>query len=109
MQFQILGPLRVSDGNEREIALGGDKPAALLAMLVLRPNEAVPSDRLIEDLWDGHPPATAAKTLQVHMSRCGVARRSLTSRMRRSLAPPKPREIFDGGAATDSNLPSRCV
>src|SRR4051794_15800372 len=38
-------------------------------MLVLHPNELVPADRLIEDLWDGQPPATAPKTLQVHVSR----------------------------------------
>src|SRR4051794_10941329 len=38
-------------------------------MLVLHPNELVPADRLIEDLWDGQPPPTAAKTLQVHVSR----------------------------------------
>jgi DNA-binding SARP family transcriptional activator len=69
MQFQILGPLRVTDGGEHEVALGGAKPSALLAMLLLRPNEVVSPDRLIEDLWDGQPPATAAKTLQVHISR----------------------------------------
>ena len=67
--FQILGPLRVSDDAEREIAIGGDKPAALLAMLVLRANEVIPSDRLIDDLWSGQAPPTAAKTLQVHISR----------------------------------------
>src|SRR5438552_12945041 len=69
IQFQLLGPLRVVAGDGREIDLGGAKPAALLAMLVLHPNELVPADRLIEDLWDGSPPATAAKTLQVHISR----------------------------------------
>src|SRR4051794_27985703 len=67
--FHILGPFRVTADAGAEIALGGDKPAALLALLVLRPNELVASDRLIEDLWDGQPPATAAKTLQVHVSR----------------------------------------
>jgi DNA-binding SARP family transcriptional activator len=69
IQFQILGPLRVTDGDEREIALGGAKPAAVLAMLVLRAGEVVSPDRLIDDLWDGQPPPTAAKTLQVHISR----------------------------------------
>src|SRR6478735_6029997 len=69
LQFQILGPFTVTGDDARAVELGGAKPAALLAMLVLRPNELVPSDRLIEDLWDGQPPATASKTLQVHMSR----------------------------------------
>src|SRR3954451_21191581 len=67
--FHILGPFRVTADDGGEIPLGGEKPAALLAMLVLRANELIASDRLIEDLWDGQPPATAAKTLQVHISR----------------------------------------
>src|SRR3954451_15268033 len=74
MQFQILGPLRVTTGDESEIAVGWAKPASLLAMLLLRPNEALAAGQLIEDLWDGVPPQTAAKTLQVHVSRL---RRSL--------------------------------
>src|SRR5258705_12719053 len=69
MQFQILGPLRVTDGDDREVVLSGAKPAAVLAMLIVHANELVSSDRLIEDLWDGQPPPTAAKTLQVHVSR----------------------------------------
>jgi DNA-binding SARP family transcriptional activator len=69
MQFQILGPLRVTDDNEREIALGGAKPAAVLAMLLLHPNEVVSAYRLIDDLWEGDLPPTASKTLQVHISR----------------------------------------
>lgn len=74
-QFQILGPLRVISAEGRAIDVGGAKPAAVLAILLLRANELVPTDRLIEDLWDGVPPATAPKTLQVHMSRL---RRALT-------------------------------
>src|SRR3954447_17577667 len=69
MQFDILGPLRVTDGSDHEVAVGGSKRAALLAVLLLRPNEAVSADRLVDDLWDGRPPATAGKTLQVHISR----------------------------------------
>ena len=69
MHFEILGPLRVVADDEQELSLGGEKPATILAVLLLHPNELVTSDRLIEDLWDGQPPATAAKTLQVHMSR----------------------------------------
>src|SRR5260221_4418092 len=55
MHFQILGPVRVTDDHQREVALGGAKPAALLTMLLLRPNELVSSDRLIYDLSDGQP------------------------------------------------------
>jgi DNA-binding SARP family transcriptional activator/predicted ATPase len=68
MDFRILGPLEVLDEG-REVALGGSKPRALLAVLVLHANETLSTDRLIEELWGEHPPATAAKTVQVHVSR----------------------------------------
>src|SRR4051812_43043747 len=69
MDFQILGPLRVIDADDHEVAIGGSKPAAVLALLLLHANEVVSADRLIEELWEGQPPATAAKSLQVHISR----------------------------------------
>ena len=44
-------------------------PRAVLAILLLRANEVVSSDRLVEELWAGAPPASAAKGLHVHVSR----------------------------------------
>jgi DNA-binding SARP family transcriptional activator len=52
----------------RPIDLGG-KPAALLAVLVLHAPHAVTTERLVEALWEGDPPRTARKSLQVHVSR----------------------------------------
>jgi YVTN family beta-propeller protein len=75
MDFRILGPLEVSDEG-RELALGGPKQRALLAILLLHRNEFISSDRLIEALWGAEPPPSAAKTLQVHISRL---RRALES------------------------------
>jgi DNA-binding SARP family transcriptional activator/DNA-binding beta-propeller fold protein YncE len=63
MEFRILGPLEVVDG-ERPIALRKGKECALLAYLLLHANEVVPSERLIDELWGEHPPPTAAKILQ---------------------------------------------
>jgi YVTN family beta-propeller protein len=68
VDFRILGPLEVTDqGREPAIATG--KQRALLAILLLHANEVVSSDRLIEELWGDQPPASAAKSLQVHVSR----------------------------------------
>src|SRR4051812_7452146 len=50
------------------VALGAGKERALLAVLLLQRGEVVSSDRLIDALWGEHPPATAAKSLQVHVS-----------------------------------------
>src|SRR4051812_1747434 len=67
MDFRILGPLEVYDAG-RPLALGAGKQRALLAILLLHPNEVVSADRLIDELWGGRPPGTAAKALQVHVS-----------------------------------------
>jgi YVTN family beta-propeller protein len=69
MLFGLLGPLQVSDDHGRDLPLGGRKQRAVLAILLLRANEVVSTERLIEELWAGEPPATAAKSLQVHISR----------------------------------------
>ena len=67
MEFGILGPLAVWDEGS-ELSLGGAKQRALLAVLVLRANEVVPTARLVDDLWGEEPPATAVKAVQVYVS-----------------------------------------
>jgi predicted ATPase/DNA-binding SARP family transcriptional activator len=69
MRFGILGPLQVIGDDGRELALGGRMPRTVLAILLLRANEVVSSDRLVEELWAGAPPASSAKGLHVHVSR----------------------------------------
>ena len=68
MDYRILGRLEVHDDG-REVALGGEKPRALLAILLLHRNEAVSADRLIDELWGESPPASATRTLQAYVSR----------------------------------------
>ncbi len=68
MDFRILGPLEVSDGD-RQVALGGARQRALLGMLLLHANEVVSSDRLIEELWPGEGLGEGSKALQVAISR----------------------------------------
>jgi DNA-binding SARP family transcriptional activator len=69
MRFGILGPLEVVDDHGHRVGLSARKERALLAILLLHANEVVSADRLVEDLWAGGPPATAAKGLHVHVSR----------------------------------------
>jgi len=68
MDFRILGPLEVSANGER-LELGGPKQRALLAMLLLNAGEVVSSDRLVEALWPGKPPAAARHAVEVNVSR----------------------------------------
>ena len=62
------GPLEVWDEGA-EVSLGGPKPRALLAVLLLHPNEVVPADRLIDELWGEDSPEDAAAALRVNVSR----------------------------------------
>ena len=64
MDFRKLGPLEVCAATG-PLHLGRPKRRALLALLLLHPNEVVTSDRLIEELWGEDPPETATKALQV--------------------------------------------
>jgi DNA-binding SARP family transcriptional activator/DNA-binding beta-propeller fold protein YncE len=67
MDFRVLGPLEVRD-DDRPVELGTGRQRKLLAILLLRANEVVSTDRLIDEVWDGRPPPTAAKALQGHVS-----------------------------------------
>jgi DNA-binding SARP family transcriptional activator len=67
MEFRILGPLEVVDGDSL-VMLGGAKQRALLAILVLNANQVVSSDRLIDELWDEGSPESGRKALQVRVS-----------------------------------------
>jgi DNA-binding SARP family transcriptional activator len=67
VEFGVLGPLEVRDGD-RVIFSGAGKPGALLALLLLHGNEVVSTDRLLDDLWGERPPRTAVKSLQTYVS-----------------------------------------
>ncbi|HEY2437400.1 MAG TPA: BTAD domain-containing putative transcriptional regulator [Solirubrobacteraceae bacterium] len=69
MRFGILGPLTVADDRGREVGVGGPKQQAVLAILLVRPNEVVSQDRLVEELWSGRAPASAVTSLHAHVSR----------------------------------------
>ena len=67
VEFRILGALEVWRDGAR-LALGGPKPRALLAMLLLQRNRIVAANRLVDLLWSDESPETATHSLQVHIS-----------------------------------------
>ena len=67
MEIRILGPLEVRDAGGA-IRLGGPQQRALLALLVIRRGEVVPTDTLVDELWPEDPPAAAVKTVQMYVS-----------------------------------------
>jgi DNA-binding SARP family transcriptional activator len=67
MEFRLLGPLEVRDGDS-PIVLGGLKQQALLVRLLVSPNRAVAVDRLVDDLWGETAPDSATKMVQIFVS-----------------------------------------
>jgi len=67
LEFRMLGPLEVWRGESRVVIAPG-RPRALLGLLVVHLGEVVSVDRLLHELWQGGPPASAAHALQVYVS-----------------------------------------
>ncbi|WP_433223497.1 BTAD domain-containing putative transcriptional regulator [Dactylosporangium sp. CS-047395] len=63
----VLGPLRTTVGGAPADA-GGPRQRAVLARLVAAGGHVVPTDRFIDDLWQGEPPPKALAALQVYIS-----------------------------------------
>jgi DNA-binding SARP family transcriptional activator/ABC-type oligopeptide transport system substrate-binding subunit len=68
VEFLVLGPLEVRDGG-RILPLGGAKQRAALALLLLRHNEVVSRDRLVDGLWGDSPPVSTTDALYAYISR----------------------------------------
>jgi DNA-binding SARP family transcriptional activator/tetratricopeptide (TPR) repeat protein len=68
VEFRILGPLEVRDG-ERVLPLGGARRRAVLALLVLDANRVVSVDRLVDGVWGDAPPSSVLASLQNHLGR----------------------------------------
>jgi WD40 repeat protein/DNA-binding SARP family transcriptional activator len=70
VQFRILGPLTAHRDGE-DLALGGERQRALLAILLVHANETVSTERLIEQLFarSGSGTRTAPNAVHVAVSR----------------------------------------
>jgi DNA-binding SARP family transcriptional activator len=67
MEFRILGPVEASSGGQ-PLQLGGARPRALLAYLLLHTNEIVSAERLLDQLWSD-PPGGGVAVVQTQISR----------------------------------------
>ena len=83
MDFRVLGPFEVLDGDDA-VSVGAFRQRAVLALLTIHAGQALSTDRIIEEIWAGSPPPSALKTLHAYVSR-----------LRRVLHPSKATE---GGA-----------
>jgi len=63
MELRILGPVSAAH-NGVPVSLGGPRQRAALALLILRANTVVSTDRMLDDLYGEDLPAAARKSLQ---------------------------------------------
>ncbi|GGO60751.1 AfsR/SARP family transcriptional regulator [Nonomuraea cavernae] len=68
MEARLLGPLCVSDGG-RTIHVTSGRQRALLAALLVNPNQPLSADHLIEVLWGNRPPENARAALRTYTMR----------------------------------------
>jgi predicted ATPase/DNA-binding SARP family transcriptional activator len=66
--MRVLGPMRAIRAS-RDLPIGGPKQRSVLALLLLEAGRVVPSERLVDELWNGRPPPGAVKTLRSYVSR----------------------------------------
>ncbi|WP_233157981.1 AfsR/SARP family transcriptional regulator [Actinokineospora bangkokensis] len=64
--FRVLGPLEVRVAESSRLSPG--RQEIVLTMLVLEANRVVATNRLIDAIWDGAPPATARAQVQICVS-----------------------------------------
>jgi DNA-binding SARP family transcriptional activator len=73
VQFSLLGPVRAWRGPA-ELDLGPNQQRAVLALLLVRANQLVTTDDLIELLWEQNPPCSAINVIHKYI---GAIRRLL--------------------------------
>jgi DNA-binding SARP family transcriptional activator len=68
MRFRILGPLEVLS-PDGWTAISAAKWRSLLAALLLRHGQLVPTESLIDELWGDYPPSTANNLVSIYVHR----------------------------------------
>jgi predicted ATPase/DNA-binding SARP family transcriptional activator len=69
VRYRILGTTQALRPDGTPVPVGGARLRALLAVLALRPGRTVPVRVLVDEVWDGDPPADATGALQALVGR----------------------------------------
>ncbi|WP_053849709.1 BTAD domain-containing putative transcriptional regulator [Streptomyces sp. NRRL B-24085] len=85
VRYRILGTTQALRSDGTTVPVGGARLRALLTVLALRPGRTVPVSLLVDEVWDGDPPADATGAVQ-----------ALVGRLRRALGADAVASV-DGG------------
>ncbi|ROO87032.1 DNA-binding SARP family transcriptional activator [Actinocorallia herbida] len=67
MKYQVLGPIKLVDGDTAQV-IQAQKMGTALAVLVVHANQVVSTKQLIGEIWDEDPPLRAVPALHVYIS-----------------------------------------
>ncbi|MFF7309830.1 BTAD domain-containing putative transcriptional regulator [Streptomyces sp. NPDC008137] len=73
MEFQLLGPFAARHEGRPVLVGSRRQERCLLAVLLLHAGRVVATERLIDLLWDGDPPASARATVHTYVGRLRAA------------------------------------
>ena len=68
MELRVLGPIELWSAGQ-QCDLGPTRARCVLAILMLTPRTIVPTDVLIDRIWDTEPPPKARESLAVYVTR----------------------------------------
>ncbi|MFK8911957.1 BTAD domain-containing putative transcriptional regulator, partial [Streptomyces sp. YS-3] len=91
VRYRIIGTTQLLNPEGTAVAVGGARLRALLTVLALRPGRTVPVGHLVDEVWNGEPPADAAGALQ-----------ALVGRLRRAAGPGAVASVEGGGYRLDA-------
>ncbi|REF99586.1 DNA-binding SARP family transcriptional activator [Asanoa ferruginea] len=100
MQFRLLGPVELWDGDRR-VDLGPMKQRTVLAVLLADAGRAVGPDTLIDRVWGDHPPAQVRNALHTYIARLRGLLGRLGDDPPRLVKQPAGYRLDPGGAAVD--------
>ncbi|WP_371549952.1 winged helix-turn-helix domain-containing protein [Streptomyces sp. NBC_00554] len=69
VRYRILGTTQALRPDGTPVPVGGARLRALLTVLALRPGRTVPVSVLVDEVWDGEPPADASGAVQALVGR----------------------------------------
>ncbi|GGW39772.1 hypothetical protein GCM10010503_15180 [Streptomyces lucensis JCM 4490] len=69
VRYRLLGPTQAIRPDGTAVPVGGARLRALLSVLALRAGRTVPVGVLVDEVWDGDPPADAGGALQALVGR----------------------------------------
>ncbi|MFJ6388954.1 AfsR/SARP family transcriptional regulator [Streptomyces sp. NPDC091972] len=69
VRYRILGTTQALRSDGTTVPVGGARLRALLTVLALRPGRTVPVSLLVDEVWDGDPPADATGAVQALVGR----------------------------------------